>query len=94
MRGLLQDWENKNIYTVAYTVINDKGIDTFTEKVLAYDSEEAEQIIRDFYQNEDPNTKIEFSKYNPIKIDDFELFVVDKLDEAHIIRRGSSYRND
>lgn len=94
MVGLLNEWENKNIYTMTYTLINNKeGIrDTVTEKVLAYDCKDAEQIIKDCYKN--PNTKIEFSKYNPINIEDFELFVVDKLDEAHIIRRGSSYRND
>ena len=94
MGSLLDDWRGKSIYTMTYMATNDKeGIkDILIEKVLAYDAKDAEQIIKDRYENTD--TKIEFSEYNPIKIEDFELFIIDKLDEAHIIRAGSSYKND
>ena len=93
MVGLLQDWENKNIYTMTYIIINDKEDikDTITEKVLAYDCKDAEQLIKDYYKG--PDIKIEFSQYNPINIEDLELFIADKLDEANIIRRGRSFRN-
>lgn len=92
-RSLLEDWKDKSIYTVDYTVINTKKgtEDRIAEKVLAYDYEEAKQIIEDSYEG--PDLEFKFSPYNPIKIEDLELFIIDALDEAHIIRANSSYKN-
>lgn len=68
------------IYTISYKVDGE----AIGEKVLAYDYEDAKNIIIDSYEDD---VNIEFSPYNPIRIESVEDFLQDALEREHILRR-------